>query len=734
MRFRLAGWRPAALVTLAAVFAVIAPTPTRAAPATFVFPGSGWGHSVGLSQYGALEQAKDGRAWTTILGHYYQGTTIGSDDVPSAVRVQLADPVTEMKVDAGARFAFRGDGGATVASSSGGDGAWTVRKSGSGLAVYRPNGSLAAGPFSSSQRLRVAYEEWSTIVHVAQTKARYRWGQIELSLSGDKVRMVLEIALERYMRGIAEVPASWPTEALKAQATAARTYASHRAKNQGHHRSGCDCTLYGDTRDQVYRGYEKEDPAVSTNARWVSAIDATTKKVVVHSSDPILASYHSSSGGRTEASIDVWGGDLPYLRSVDDHWSQRSSNPYAHWETKLAQEEVAARLGLQRVDAIEIRSRTSGGGVKEVRVLGNSTLTMSGATLRSKLGLRSTKFSVQASQAAVWSAWKRVQSNDFATSSQSPVMVASSDKALHAMVIGSSNVPYYSRRDPASGNWSAWKRIGPAGSNGTDPGLAISGSTLHAILRGSNGNIWTARRSTAANGSWTGWSRIGPETSRGHEPAISAAPDGSIWLVKRGFSSPAIWATRRSTSGAWTGDMKVGDDGFQPAVLGTASGAVVVARDSDVSIKSSAYNGGWSSWTRVSGGSGYGPALAAAPDGKAVLVVRGTPANHLYATTLSGGAWAAWSRVSDDQTASGAEPSVVVDPAGTSHVFVRGPSDAIFTASRATTGGWAGFFNAGGANDRAGPNSVIASAAVPGRVFALIRGTNGGLYWSQRAS
>ncbi len=729
---RTIGRRSVALFVIAAVFAVVAPAnPTRAAPATFVFPGSGWGHGVGLSQYGALEQAKDGRSWTTILGHYYQGTAIGTDDVPGAVRVQLADPVTEMKVDAPGHFAFRGDGGATVASSSGSDGAWAVRKSGSGLAIYRPNGSLAAGPFSSTQRLRVVYEEWSTIVHVAQTKARYRWGQIELSLTGDKVRMVLEIALERYLRGIAEVPASWPTEALKAQATAARTYAAHRALKLGHHRSGCDCTLYGDTRDQVYRGYEKEDPAVSTNARWVSAIGATAGKVVVHSSDPILASYHSSSGGRTEAGVDVWGTDTSYLRSVDDPWSMRASNPYAHWETRLAQEEVAARLGLHRVDAIEIRSRTSGGGIKEVRVLGDTTKTMSGSTLRSKLGLRSTKFAVQASQAAIWSPWARVQAGD--NTNRSPALVASSDKALHALVTSSSNVPYYSRRDPASGKWSGWQRVGPAGSTGTEPSLAVDSSgAVHALLRGASGNIWTSRRSPST-GAWSSWQRIGPESSKGSEIAIAPAPDGSVWVAMRGNTTPAVWASRRSTSGSWSSWKMVGADGYQPAIIGTNTGALVVARGNDRAVKASSYTGGWSGWSRISGGSGYAPALALSPDGKAVVVVRGASSSHLHSSTLSGGAWSAWSQVSSDTIATGADPNIVIDPAGVSHVFVRGPSDVIYTATRAS-GGWAGFFRAGTNSDHAAAGSTIAAAAMPGRVFAMIRGVSGGLYWSYRTS
>ncbi len=736
LRYRQIAIRSAGLFVLAALFAVLAPAnPTRAAPTAFAFPGNGWGHGVGLSQYGAREQAVDGRSWTSILTHYYRGTAIGGDDVPAAVRVQLVDPVAEVKVDAPARFAFRGPLGTTVATSNGGDGTWKVRKDGSGqYSIFRPNGTRAAGPYPTSQRMRIIYEDWSTVVHLAQPNARYRWGHIEMSMTGDRFRMVLEIALERYLRGIAEMPASWPNEALKAQATAARTYAAHRALKLGHHRSGCDCTLFGDTRDQVYRGYEREDPAVSANARWLSAISHTAGKVVTYESDPILASYHSSSGGRTEASVDVWGSDLPYLRSVDDGWSMRATNPYARWETKLSQKDVAARLGVGRVDAIEIRSRTAGGAIKEARILGDATKTMSGSTLRSKLGLRSNKFSVRASVEAVWSSWQRVQTAT-QSNNQSPALAATPDKAVHALITNTSNVPYYSRRDPSSQQWSSWQRVGPAGTTGTEPGLAADTSgAIHAILRDPTGHVLIARR--ASNGAWSSWQRIGHEGQKGYEPAISSSPDGSIWVVMRGFAAPSVHATRRATNGSWSGWSKVGDNGYEPAVVGLSSGqAMVVARAADLAVKSSKFDGGWSPWTRISatGGTGYWPALARGPDGKVVLVIASSDKRQLYSATRSGGTWSGWSRVPGGPTELGAAPSVVVDSKGVAHTFVRGPTNVIFTSTR-TNSGWIGFYRVGSESSRAGNSSVIAVTSIPGRVFALLRGLNGGLYWSNRTN
>ncbi len=722
-------WR-LTLLAVASVAALVAvPGLARAAPASFLFKGSGWGHRVGMSQFGALEQAADGRSWETILKHYYTGTSIGTNDVPASIRVFLAGAAPQASIEGGSRFTFT-SGGDEKAASPGGDGRWTVRVQPAGsFTISKPNGAPAA-TVSASQPLKLNYEPWSTVVAIQETGERYRWGKIELQANGDKIRMVLDIPLERYLRGLAEVPASWPGEALRAQAVAARTYAADKARRSGHNRDGCDCTLYSDTRDQVYRGYEREDPAVSVTARWVAAVDATAGKVVTHSSHPIQAYYHSSSGGRTEASADVWSSDLPYLRPVDDPWSMRPSNPYAHWESRLAQEDVATRLGLRRVDGIEVKSRTAGGGVKEATIRGNETKTMRGSDLRSKLGLRSTKFSIAGSQEAVWTPWSRVSSDDRA--SDSPAMTAAANGALHAIVMSPSGVPYTSRRDPSTGRWSPWSRIGSASSSGSDPAIAVDPSgNVHAVLRGESGDMYAARRDVAS-GTWSGWSRIGPAGASGRDPGISAGPDGVVWVAMRGYARPDAYAARRATDGTWSAWTKVGADGYDPVVVGTNGGAQLVARGGNNAVRYATFSNGWSAFGQVGNGYGKVPALAAGTD-KIVLVVRGRSSERLYSTTLAGGVWSKWSEVSPDLVATGATPTVVVDPKGVSHVFVRGPGDVIYTATRGS-GSWAGFFEIGDGNDRTASGTTIAPAAAKGRVFVLIRGPSDGLYWSSRSA
>lgn len=716
----------AALAAIAAALTVAGAPPAAAAPASFTFKGSGWGHGVGLSQYGALEQASDGRNYRTILGHYYTGTSIGSNDLPATVRVYLAGAAPQVTVEAGSRFNFT-SGGNEVAASAGGDGKWVVRVQSGRFVITRPNGAPATGPVASSQPLKINYEPWNTVVAVSETTARYRWGKLELSVAGDKIRMILDIALEPYVRGIAEVPSSWPTEALRAQAVAARTYAADKARRSGHNRDGCDCTLFADTRDQVYRGYEREDPAQSGTARWVAAVNDTARQVVVHGGHPIQAYYHSSSGGKTESSADVWSSDLPYLRSVDDPWSLRSSNPYARWEEQRSQEAVARALGMRRVDAIEVKSRTAGGGIREATVRGTTSQTMRGSDVRSRLNLRSIKFSIAGSAEAFWTAWSRVASNDRAR--ESPAMVAGGG-VLHAAVSSPSGVPYAAHFSARSG-WSRWSRIGPASSYGTGIGLAPESSgRVHVVVRGRSGEIYTASRDPSS-GSWSRWSRIGPANAKGYDPAIAAGPDGVVWVVVRGHSAPDAYATRRATNGEWSRWTKVGSGGYEPTVAGTDGGAIVVARGADKVLRSATFaSGRWGAMSSVNGGTGTHPELVS-ENGRTLLAVHGRSADRIYTAERSGSSWSSWSQVSSDLVSPSAVPLMTVASDRTVHLVTRAPNDAIYAASRGT-GGWSGFFEVGDANDRAASGTSIVPAAIGKAVYVMLRGPSQGLYWSER--
>src|SRR5439155_606097 len=194
-----------------------------------------------------------------------------------------------------------------------------------------------------------------------------------------------------YLWGIAEVPSSWPAEALKAQVVAARTYALRRY--QAGQRPECRFHVYDTTADQVFAGYVKQSS--TGGAQWTAAVDATspdgsTGITALYGGAPISANYFSSSGGRTENNEDAFGGSpVPYLRSVDDHWSLNSYNPMAAWTFTRTQAQVASAFGLPDVVTVDLSNRTVGGAVKTVtaKSSGGGSASLSGSTFAARLGL-----------------------------------------------------------------------------------------------------------------------------------------------------------------------------------------------------------------------------------------------------------------------------------------------------------------------------------------------------------
>lgn len=198
---------------------------------------------------------------------------------------------------------------------------------------------------------------------------------IELTASG---QVVNELAMERYVAGVAEMPSRWPLEALKAQAVAARTYAWWSAE-RGVHDAFDICAT---TACQVFRGAEV---VLDGGERWAEAVAATAGEVLQQpDGDPLLARYFSTSGGRTYDSEDVFPatGPSPYLVAIDDPFDAVS--PYHRWQVRFSREEFdeilsrgerlaatvpvaeVARTGA--VDDVQARFRVSGvdGTVVEV--------------------------------------------------------------------------------------------------------------------------------------------------------------------------------------------------------------------------------------------------------------------------------------------------------------------------------------------------------------------------------
>lgn len=208
---------------------------------------------------------------------------------------------------------------------------------------------------------------------------------------------VTPLGLEEYLVGVvlAEMPASFAPEALKAQAVAARTYTGKTMVTGGKHGDGslCDdpgcCQAYIPPEDYLARG------GTEAGVQKVrAAVEDTWGQVLTYEGELIEATYFSSSGGSTESALAVWGTDYPYLQAVDSPGETAAAH---HTDTvEFSPEEFQQKLGQTLSGSPEGWFRevayTDGGGV-DTMVIGAECYT--GTQLRSLLGLRSTAFSIR---------------------------------------------------------------------------------------------------------------------------------------------------------------------------------------------------------------------------------------------------------------------------------------------------------------------------------------------------
>ena len=209
-------------------------------------------------------------------------------------------------------------------------------------------------------------------------RRRYR-GLVRVLPEGDRLQAVNQLGLEHYLASVvgSEMPASWPAEALRAQAVAARTYALAQLKPEA------PFDLRSTVASQVYRGTEAETDSTR------SAVAATRSLVLSHGGSLIDAVFHSSSGGSTENSGELWNRQLPYLVSVPD---RDKLSPWHQWSVRFEPEQL--RRAFQETagaSRIEVLAASSTGRVRRARVIGPAgSLDLSGSELRQRLGLRST--------------------------------------------------------------------------------------------------------------------------------------------------------------------------------------------------------------------------------------------------------------------------------------------------------------------------------------------------------
>ncbi len=357
--------------TLVAAASAQSPRPPAAyGEALFVVSGRGYGHGVGMSQYGALGQAKAGRTYDEILAHYYSGTELGRAPAKE-VRVLLADGRSAVTIGSAARFRITDAAGKTYRLAPG---PLTLRPT---LELQTPaEGSSFEQPDPVPPLLVVPGKASAPL---SLDGRQYR-GKLELAVQGGYLRVVNVVGLESYLQGVVagEMPFGWPSEALEAQAVAARSYALANLVK------GKPFDLYADVRSQVYSGVAGEKPSTT------AAVKATAGQVVTYAGKVASTLYFSSSGGRTASAADVFGTSIPYLVSRPDPWDKGS--PYFRWGPLLfGARTVQSKLGAdERVIDARVTSTPSGRVRSLVLITGSGSETVPASLLRSALGLRST--------------------------------------------------------------------------------------------------------------------------------------------------------------------------------------------------------------------------------------------------------------------------------------------------------------------------------------------------------
>jgi stage II sporulation protein D len=388
---------PLLAVLLAAPVAASAASAERSdrrGPATVTFAGTGWGHGIGLSQYGARNRANAGQTYRKILAAYYPGTGFGT--TAGSVRVRLdADTTKDVQV-----LAMRGLRVQQVGQRA--QRRLPAKVGGRPVQRWRivPDGHRSTVQWKA----RGGWRTWRSLRADAQftagrrpitlvtpgARAAYRGALRSASVTADGRHRdtVNVVPMELYLRGLVpnEVPAKWPAHAVRAQAVAARTYAAYeRLDHRGDYFDTCDTDAC-----QVYSGYDGEHPRSS------AAVRATARKVLTYAGGLAFTQFSASNGGYSVAGT-VHGAPVPYLPARPDPFD--NGVPGDPWSVTFAAAAIARNWAdVGDLASIEVLARDGqgpgGGRVTRLRVTGTTGAVhdVSGDTFRSWMGLRSTLF------------------------------------------------------------------------------------------------------------------------------------------------------------------------------------------------------------------------------------------------------------------------------------------------------------------------------------------------------
>jgi len=347
-----------------------APPPATPGEALFVVSGRGYGHGVGMSQYGAYGMAKAGYTYDEILRHYYTGIELGPAST-NDVRVLLAEGRRAVTIASTVPFTIR-------------DATGTAYNLPAGPVTIRPNLEVPTieGPVVAVSPLVVRPGKAAPL----SLDGRLYRGSLQVSTQSGYLRVVNSASLETYLQGVVagEMPSSWPLDALRAQAVAARSYALANLVK------GKPFDLYADVRSQVYLGVAGEKPSAT------EAVRSTAGEVVLYGGKVASTLYFSTSGGKTASAADVFGVSIPYLVSRPDPWDKLS--PYHRWgPVLLGARTVQAKLGLggRVLDATGVATPSGRLRTLAVQTTAGSE-TVPASLVRTALGLRSTWLTIGA--------------------------------------------------------------------------------------------------------------------------------------------------------------------------------------------------------------------------------------------------------------------------------------------------------------------------------------------------
>jgi stage II sporulation protein D len=363
-----------ALLTTLLVFALCA-SASAASRSNLTIRGAGFGHGIGLSQYGAYGYAAHGANSRDIVLHYYKGTRIGNA-AGRTIRVLLQSGKGTVWVS-----------GATRAGNHKLDSTKSYRLVRKGLAVE----------LRTAANKRIATMDG--VVTVSSSSGSFALGGRAMNgLSDGRYRGTLEVRpgtfgglvavnalpLDDYIQGVivGEMPTSWPQQALEAQAIVARSYAL--TTDAG----GAVFDQYPDTRSQMYYGMARETPGTN------QAVQSTAGQIVMYGSSVATTYYFSTSGGRTENIENSWPGTapVPYLQSVDDPYDNVS--PRHRWRFVWSKSKLDAKLGSfvkGKLKSVKVTKRGVSPRIVGAQVVGTrGTVDVTGPQLRSRLGLYDT--------------------------------------------------------------------------------------------------------------------------------------------------------------------------------------------------------------------------------------------------------------------------------------------------------------------------------------------------------